>query len=103
MPHSCNPVTTSVNEVPGVADCVTGTLKIENISLNVLSENPLDYKSRPLFSVAGESSVGNKCCTTRSMLLDSRATTIYVSKRWVEEHRLQLTTPQRNVGGRDTP
>ncbi|GMF52875.1 unnamed protein product [Phytophthora fragariaefolia] len=79
-----------LNEGPGVAESVTGTLKIENIRLNILCENPLVYKSRPLFSVTGEISVGDKCLATRSMLLDCGATTIYVSKRWVEENRLEI-------------
>ncbi|KAE8955950.1 hypothetical protein PR001_g31903, partial [Phytophthora rubi] len=83
--------TTSVNEGPGVAKSVTGTTKIENISLNVLSENPLVYKSRPLFAVSGEIHAAEKAFPTRQMLLDCGTTTIYVSSRWVAEHQLQTT------------
>ncbi|KAE9268035.1 hypothetical protein PR003_g31582, partial [Phytophthora rubi] len=79
--------TTSVNEGPGVAKSVTGTTKIENISLNVLSENPLVYKSRPLFAVSGEIHAAEKAFPTRQMLLDCGTTTIYVSSRWVAEHQ----------------
>ncbi|OWZ22769.1 LOW QUALITY PROTEIN: hypothetical protein PHMEG_0002466 [Phytophthora megakarya] len=66
-------------------------LKFENTSLNALCENILVYKSRPLFSVPGEISVGDDKIITSSMLVDCRATTIYVSKRWVDEHQLQPT------------
>jgi len=80
-----------VNEGPGEAESVTGTTKLENISLNVLSENPLVYKSRPLFSVSGEMPASDKNIATRKMLLDCGATTIYVSSRWVTEHQFQTT------------
>ncbi|ETO60538.1 hypothetical protein F444_21287 [Phytophthora nicotianae P1976] len=60
-------------------------------TLNVLSENPLVYKSRPLFAVNGDISVAGNMTKTSKMLLDCGATTIYVSKRWVEEHQLKTT------------
>ncbi|OWY91640.1 hypothetical protein PHMEG_00039695, partial [Phytophthora megakarya] len=60
---------------------VTSALKFQNTSLNVLCENLLVYKSRPLFSVPGETSVGDEKIITSSMLLDCGDTTIYVSKR----------------------
>ncbi|EGZ14526.1 hypothetical protein PHYSODRAFT_506186, partial [Phytophthora sojae] len=41
--------------------------------------------------LTGEISVGDKCLATCSMLLDCGVTTVYVSKRWVEEHQLQTT------------
>ncbi|OWY99200.1 LOW QUALITY PROTEIN: hypothetical protein PHMEG_00029845 [Phytophthora megakarya] len=83
--------TTSVNEGPDVAKGETRALKFENTSLNVLCKNPLVYKSRPLFSVHGEISVGDDKIITSSMLLDGGATTIYVSKCWVDEHQFQPT------------
>ncbi|OWY95226.1 LOW QUALITY PROTEIN: hypothetical protein PHMEG_00034827, partial [Phytophthora megakarya] len=67
------------------------TAKFENISLDVLCENPLVYKARPLISVSGEITVGDLSLTTRNMLLDCRATTTYVSKRWVAEHETYTT------------
>ncbi|KAG6616649.1 Pol Polyprotein [Phytophthora cinnamomi] len=80
-----------LNEGPAVVKRVTGALTLENISINVLSENPLVYKSRPLFSVGGEISVGNKSFTTPTMLLDSGAIAVYVSKHWVEKNQLSTT------------
>ncbi|ETP53449.1 hypothetical protein F442_01645, partial [Phytophthora nicotianae P10297] len=59
--------------------------------LNVLRENPLIYKSRPLFSVSGEINVNDKCVATTKMLLDCGATTIYASRRWVAENHLKTT------------
>ncbi|KAG2921045.1 hypothetical protein PC117_g16345 [Phytophthora cactorum] len=81
--------TTSVNAGPDVAESVTRTSKIENISLNVLCEKPLVYKSRPLFSVTGAINVSGRSIASQHMLLDCGATTTYVSKRWVEQHQLQ--------------
>ncbi|POM69577.1 Hypothetical protein PHPALM_14126 [Phytophthora palmivora] len=74
---------------PGVVKSATRNVKIENVSVNVLCENPLIYKSRPLFSVTGEISLDGKIILTRRILLDCGATTIYVSKRWVNEHQLE--------------
>ncbi|POM67142.1 Hypothetical protein PHPALM_16899 [Phytophthora palmivora] len=59
--------------------------------LSVLCENPLIYKSRPLFSITREISASGKNLATRCMLLDCGATTIYVSKHWVVENQLQTT------------
>ncbi|ETM47240.1 hypothetical protein L914_08028 [Phytophthora nicotianae] len=59
--------------------------------INVLSENPIVYKSYPLFSVGGEISVNGKNFSTSTMLLDSGATTVYVSKHWVEKNKLPTT------------
>ncbi|KAE9063447.1 hypothetical protein PF010_g28988, partial [Phytophthora fragariae] len=75
----------------GAMDLAVKTTKIENISLNVLSENRLVYKSRPLFAVSGEIHAAGKAFPTRQMLLDCGATTIYESSRWVAEHQLQTT------------
>ncbi|KAJ8562037.1 hypothetical protein ON010_g7642 [Phytophthora cinnamomi] len=83
-----NDKTASVKEGPAVVKNVTGTLTLENISINVLCETPLVFKTRPLFSVGGETSVGDKSISTRVMLLDSDATTVYVSKHWVEKNKL---------------
>lgn len=80
-----------MKEGPVVEEKVTGAVKFDNVSLNVLCENPLVYKSRPLFAVGGEISVAGKMKKTSKMLLDCGATTIYVSKRWVEEHQLKTT------------
>ncbi|POM78953.1 Hypothetical protein PHPALM_3451 [Phytophthora palmivora] len=68
---------------------VTRTLKFENISLRVLCENPLVYKSRPLFSITGEIRASVENLATRGMLLDCGATTIYVFKHLGVEHQLQ--------------
>ncbi|POM80403.1 Polyprotein [Phytophthora palmivora] len=81
--------TTSVKGGPGGVESVTRTVKIENVSLNVLCENPLICKSRPPFSVTGEISLDGKTIVTRSIPLDCGATTIYVSKRWINEHQLE--------------
>ncbi|ETO84373.1 hypothetical protein F444_01706 [Phytophthora nicotianae P1976] len=54
--------------------------KQEN-NFSVLRENPLVYKSRPLFSLSGEINVNDKCVATTKMLLDCGATTIYASRR----------------------
>ncbi|KAE9068762.1 hypothetical protein PF010_g26933, partial [Phytophthora fragariae] len=61
------------------------------VNLNVLSENPLVYKTRPLFAISGEIHAAGKAFPTRQMLLDCGATTIYVSSRWVAEHQFQTT------------
>ncbi|POM71888.1 Hypothetical protein PHPALM_11484 [Phytophthora palmivora] len=45
--------------------------------------------SRPLFSVTGEISMDGKTILTRRILLDCGATTIYVSKRWINEHQFE--------------
>ncbi|OWZ21767.1 LOW QUALITY PROTEIN: hypothetical protein PHMEG_0003623, partial [Phytophthora megakarya] len=83
--------TTSVNEGPAVVKSVTRALKVDNISINVLCENPLVYMSSPLFSIHGEISAGDKNISSSSMLLDTGATTIYVSKTWVEKNKLTTT------------
>ncbi|OWY97353.1 LOW QUALITY PROTEIN: hypothetical protein PHMEG_00032134 [Phytophthora megakarya] len=70
-----------LNEGPAVAEQVTRSFRVANISLNVLCETPLIYKSRPLFSVPGEISVDDEKILTPSMLLDCEATAVYVSER----------------------
>ncbi|GMF35631.1 unnamed protein product [Phytophthora fragariaefolia] len=73
--------TASVNEGPDVVERVIRTTKIENISLNLLCENPLVYKSHPLFSVMGDMTVGDTTISIQSMLLGCGATAIYASGR----------------------
>ncbi|OWZ08968.1 hypothetical protein PHMEG_00018402 [Phytophthora megakarya] len=80
--------TTPVNEGPAVVKSVARALKVDNVSINVLCANPLVYKSSPLFSIHGAASAGEKHISTSSMLLDRGATTIYVSKTWVEKNKL---------------
>ncbi|OWZ17101.1 LOW QUALITY PROTEIN: Pol Polyprotein [Phytophthora megakarya] len=82
---------TSVNEGPAVVKSVTRALKVDNVSINVLCENPLVYKSSPLFSIHGEISAGGEHITSSTRLPDTGATTIYVSKTWVEKNKLTTT------------
>ncbi|GMF51129.1 unnamed protein product [Phytophthora fragariaefolia] len=74
-----------------VVERVTRTTKIENISLNVLCENPLIYISRQLFSVMGDMIVGDTTIPTQIMLLDCGASMIYASRRWVEKDQFKTT------------
>ncbi|KAE9092587.1 hypothetical protein PF007_g18429 [Phytophthora fragariae] len=88
-----------LNYANGLKPRTSSYVKLENPeTLSAAMDLAIKYEdthfvddSRPLFSVTGEVSVGDKCLATRNMLLDCGATTIYVSKRWVEEHRLQTT------------
>ncbi|OWZ09666.1 LOW QUALITY PROTEIN: hypothetical protein PHMEG_00017593 [Phytophthora megakarya] len=90
--------TTPVNEGPAVVKSVARALKVDNVSINVLCENPLVYKSSSLFSIHGEASAGEKHISTSSMLLDRGATTIYVPKTWVEKNKLTtMRLQEKNI------
>ncbi|OWZ16373.1 LOW QUALITY PROTEIN: hypothetical protein PHMEG_0009843 [Phytophthora megakarya] len=77
-----------VNEGRAVVKSVTRSLKVDNISINVLCGNPLVYKSSPLFTIHGEISAGVKHISSSSMLVDTGATTIYA---WGEKNKLTTT------------
>lgn len=66
----------------------TRTVMLDNISLNVLRDNPLVYKSRPLLSVEGKIRVEGREFVTSRILLDCGATTVYVSRTWIEQPKL---------------
>ncbi|DBA03988.1 TPA: hypothetical protein N0F65_010641 [Lagenidium giganteum] len=83
--------TTSVEEEPDVERDHTRIAKPDNDKLNDLCENPLVYKSRPLFTVEGNLKVEDGDEVKANILFDSGATAVYVSKNWALQNKLSVS------------
>ncbi|GMF28563.1 unnamed protein product [Phytophthora fragariaefolia] len=70
---------------PDVARASKEDLTVNEITLNMLCEDPLVYNRAPLFSVDGEIIQSDNKFKTK-FLLDCGATTVYVSRAFVKEY-----------------